>query len=79
MANYFWRTRKDKPRLKFRGLMWGLLEIRGAMAQRKKFRIDQFRADQLKAVAGAPLAPDVPSDAMQRHHELILEIRSLRS
>ncbi len=50
------------------------------MIQRKKFRVeDQFRADQLRAVVGAPLAPDAESDAMQRHHELILEIRALRS
>ena len=29
------------------------------MVQRRKFRVDQFRADQLRAVAGAPLAPDL--------------------
>lgn len=50
------------------------------MMQRKRFRVeDQFRADQLRAVVGAPLAPEAGTDAMQRHHELILEIRALRS
>jgi hypothetical protein len=51
----------------------------GAMVQRRKFRVDQFRADQLRAVAGAPLAPAADTDAVHRHHELILEIRALRS
>ena len=50
------------------------------MIQRKKFRVeDQFRADQLRAVVGAPLAPDADADAIQRHRELILEIRAVRS
>jgi len=40
--------------------------------QRRKFRVDQLRG-------GVAPAPDVGSDAVQRHHELILEIRSLRS
>ena len=47
--------------------------------QRKKFRVeDQFRTDQ-RGVVGAPLAPDADADAIQRHRELILEIRALRS
>jgi chemotaxis protein CheZ len=50
------------------------------MAQRRVFRIDQLRS-----VAGPSLAPAVgatvaaDADAIQRHHELIMEIRALRS
>jgi chemotaxis protein CheZ len=44
------------------------------MAERRTFRVDQLRS------AAAPsVAPDAPGDAIQRHHELILEIRALRA
>ena len=39
----------------------------------------RFRVDQLRSVVGAALAPEADADAIQRHHELILEIRALRS
>jgi chemotaxis protein CheZ len=42
--------------------------------QRKRFRVDQLRG-----VVGPALAPTADADAIQRHHELILEIRALRS
>ena len=37
--------------------------------------------DQLRSVVGPPIAPaaDAEADAFRRHHELILEIRALRS
>jgi len=44
------------------------------MVQRKRFRVDQSR----NIVAGS-IGPDPDADAIQRHHELILEIRALRS
>jgi chemotaxis protein CheZ len=44
------------------------------MMQRKRFRVDQLRG-----VVGPALAPTADTDAIQRHHELILEIRALRS
>jgi chemotaxis protein CheZ len=49
------------------------------MIARKKFRIDQFRADQSRAAAGISPAAGADVDTIQRHHELILEIRALRS
>jgi chemotaxis protein CheZ len=49
------------------------------MVQRKKFRVDQFRSDHLRAVTSVPLAPDADLGAVHRHHELIQEIRALRS
>ena len=49
------------------------------MMQRKRFRVDRFRMDQLRTVVGPSIAPDTDVDAIQRHHELILEIRALRS
>jgi chemotaxis protein CheZ len=51
----------------------------GELMQRKRFRIDRYRADQLRPVAAPSVAPDADADAIQRHHELILEIRALRS
>jgi chemotaxis protein CheZ len=42
--------------------------------QRKRFRVDRLRS-----VVGTSLAPDADADAIQRHHELILEIRALRT
>ena len=47
--------------------------------QRKRFRVDRYRADQLRSVVGPSVAPDADADVMRRHHELILEIRSLRA
>src|SRR5262249_39496918 len=47
--------------------------------QRKRFRVDRYRSDQLRPVAAPSVAPDADADAIQRHHELILEIRGLRS
>jgi chemotaxis protein CheZ len=47
--------------------------------QRKRFRVDRYRADQLHSVIGPSVVPGADADAMQRHHELILEIRSLRA
>ncbi len=44
------------------------------MAHRRVFRIDQVRN-----VVSAPLAPAADSDAVQRHQELISEIRALRT
>jgi chemotaxis protein CheZ len=44
------------------------------MVQRKLFRVDQ-----LKSKVATQLAPDPQADAIQRHYELILEIRALRS
>src|SRR5712691_10571653 len=44
------------------------------MTQRRRFRVDQLRS-----VVGATLAPDADADAIQRHRELILEIRALRT
>jgi chemotaxis protein CheZ len=38
-----------------------------------------FPVDQLKNVEGPSTASDPDADAIQRHHELILEIRALRS
>jgi len=49
------------------------------MVERRKFRVDQFRADQLRTMTAASLAPAADADAVQRHHELILEIRALRA
>jgi chemotaxis protein CheZ len=49
------------------------------MMQRKRFRVDRYRADQSRCVVGPSVAPDADADAIQRHHELILEIRALRS
>src|SRR5947209_5539100 len=46
----------------------------GRVMQRKKFRVDQLRG-----VAGPALAPTADADTIQRHHELIREIRALRS
>ncbi len=47
--------------------------------QHKRFRVDRYRADQLRRVTAPSVAPDGNGEALQRHHELILEIRSLRS
>ena len=50
--------------------------------QRKRFRVDRYRADQSRRVVAPSVAPDADTtseDAIQRHHELILEIRALRS
>jgi chemotaxis protein CheZ len=47
--------------------------------QRKRFRVDRYRADQLRSVVGPSVVPGADVDPMQRHHELILEIRSLRA
>jgi chemotaxis protein CheZ len=44
------------------------------MTQRKTFRVDQLR----NRVA-ASFASDPQSDAIQRHHEMIMEIRALRA
>ena len=49
------------------------------MMERKRFRVDRYRADQLRSVVGPSVAPDADADAIARHHELILEIRALRS
>ena len=51
------------------------------MMQRKRFRVDRYRADQLRSLVGPSVAPDADAnaDAIQRHHELILEIRALRT
>jgi chemotaxis protein CheZ len=51
------------------------------MMQRKRFRVDRYRSDQSRRVIAPPVAPDpdVDAEAIQRHHELILEIRALRS
>jgi chemotaxis protein CheZ len=38
-----------------------------------------FPVDQLKNAAGASTASDPDAEALRRHHELILEIRALRS
>jgi len=46
----------------------------GAMPQRKMFRVDQLR----NRVA-ASFAPDPQADAIQRHHEMIMEVRALRT
>jgi chemotaxis protein CheZ len=45
----------------------------GAMSQRR------FRIDQLRSMVEGALAPNADAAAIQRHHELVLEIRSLRS
>jgi hypothetical protein len=49
--------------------------------QGKRFRVDRYRVDQSRRVVAPSVAPDVDAsaDAIQRHHELILEIRALRS
>lgn len=44
------------------------------MAQCKAFRIDQLRGK-----VAAAFAPDPQGDAIQRHHEMIMEIRALRA
>lgn len=47
--------------------------------QHKRFQVDRYRTDQLRRLVAPSIAPDGDADAIQRHHELILEIRSLRS
>jgi len=47
--------------------------------QRKRFRVDRYRVDQSQPIVAPPVVPDADADAIQRHHELILEIRTLRS
>jgi len=49
------------------------------MMQRKRFRVDRYRVDQSRPIVAPPVVPDPDADAIQRHHELILEIRALRS
>src|SRR5215470_4452652 len=49
------------------------------MMQRKRFRVDRYRVDQSQPIVAPPVVPDPDADAIQRHHELILEIRALRS
>jgi len=49
------------------------------MMQRKRFRVDRYRVDQSQPIVAPPVVPDADADAIQRHHELILEIRALRS
>jgi chemotaxis protein CheZ len=44
------------------------------MVQRKVFRVDQMRNE-----IAAAFAPDPQADAVQRHHEMIMEIRALRA
>ena len=44
------------------------------MVHRRTFRIDQVRN-----MVASSLVPDPDADAIQRHHELILEIRALRA
>jgi len=49
------------------------------MMQRKRFRVDRYRVDQSRPIVAPSVVPDADADAIQRHHELILEIRALRS
>jgi chemotaxis protein CheZ len=72
-ANLLRSVEEDKPRLKSQRLQVGTW-LKGAMMQRRRFRVDQLRS-----AVGASLVPDGDTDAIQRHHELILEIRAVRS
>jgi chemotaxis protein CheZ len=72
-ANLLRSVEEDKPRLKSQRLQVGTW-LKGAMMQRRRFRVDQLRS-----AVGAALVPDGDADAIQRHHELILEIRAVRS